>query len=192
VVNQQGGFDVVGQHTYSNGGSFLFTVTVKGPSGISSKPIGTAKVIILTATAEIITATSGQPFNGKVAYFRSIDQNSLTEEYNAIIAWGDDTTSPGTIISNGKGSFNVNGLHRYLAPGTYSFTVIIQGPVGSSATATGTAEVGSNGILGRTRNKTTLAQAGYQTFTTNARKFTMDQTLECWYYGDEEDHFAPA
>jgi hypothetical protein len=148
VANLQGGFDVRGQHTYNKAGSFPFSVTIDGPGGISASPIATAKVIALTATAGSIVTTPGQTFNGQVAYIRCTDPDSIKGEFSATIAWGDGTTSAGTITSVSKGSFNVNGLNRYFTAGSYSFMVTIRGPGGSSTTASGTAEVLALGTTG--------------------------------------------
>jgi LPXTG-motif cell wall-anchored protein len=45
--------------------------------------------------------------------------------YRATIAWGDSTTSDGTITSKGGGNFQVSGAHTYAAHGTFVITVTV-------------------------------------------------------------------
>jgi hypothetical protein len=69
------------------------------------------------------------------------DLNANPAGFTATIGWGDGSTSSGTITAAGPGTFNVTGTHTYLAAGTYTFGVQVTDPVGSKATATGTASV---------------------------------------------------
>jgi PKD domain len=83
-----------------------------------------------------ISASSRNPFSGVVATFSDDDPNGTVSDYTASIAWGDGSTSSGTVgIHTG---FNVSGTHRYKKPGTYKVTVTIKDAGGSTATANST------------------------------------------------------
>jgi len=72
------------------------------------------------------------------------DPNATTSDFIAVINWGDNTTSPGTVVANAGGGpgFEVDGPasgHTYLDEGTFPVTVTITDKGGSIATATTTA-----------------------------------------------------
>jgi hypothetical protein len=74
-----------------------------------------------------------------LATFTDADPNATAANFTATIAWGDGTTSPGTVT--GSGTFSVLGAHTYTNAGTFSVTVSILDSGGSSATVTDTATV---------------------------------------------------
>jgi hypothetical protein len=74
-----------------------------------------------------------------VATFTDADPNATAASFTATIAWGDGTTSQGTVT--GTGTFSVLGTHTYTNVGTFSVTVTILDVGGSSATVTDTATV---------------------------------------------------
>ncbi len=60
-----------------------------------------------------------------VAKFTSTGGASATD-FNAIIAWGDSTTSPGAVSQSG-GGFVVTGTHTYQSSGVYAIVVSVSG-----------------------------------------------------------------
>jgi hypothetical protein len=106
-----------------------FTITITGSSQVN-------------AQAQPVTAVAGQAFtNVSVATVTDSDPNANPAGFAATIGWGDGSTSSGTITAASPGTFNVSGTHTYSAAGTYTFGVQVTDPVGSKATATGTATV---------------------------------------------------
>ncbi len=92
-------------------------IVAGGPGGtVSTDPP-------VTATGTAVTATEGQSFTGVVATFSDADPTASPAEYSATIAWGDGTSSPGTIAG-----WSVSGTHTYLEEGTYAVTVTINDP----------------------------------------------------------------
>jgi hypothetical protein len=67
----------------------------------------------ITAQGQNIQATAGKAFSGGVATFIATDPNATAASFMATIAWGDGTTSAGTITADPKGGFDVTGSHTY-------------------------------------------------------------------------------
>ena len=78
----------------------------------------------------------------KVASFTDIDRAGTAGEYTAEILWGDGTRSTGSVISVGKGRFEVLGRHDYDETGSYMTTVRIVGTKGARDETHGTVTVG--------------------------------------------------
>jgi hypothetical protein len=79
----------------------------------------------IAASGTTFNATEGASFTGKVASFTDPDSSATAAEYSATIAWGDSSSSAGTISGPTGGPFNVNGTHTYADEGTYAVTVTI-------------------------------------------------------------------
>jgi hypothetical protein len=78
---------------------------------------------ILVSPVAISGLVEGSAFtNVTVATFVDINSPGPVGAYTAAINWGDGTTSPGTIIGLGGGSFNVTGSHTYADEGTDSYS----------------------------------------------------------------------
>jgi hypothetical protein len=91
----------------------------------------------LSASGTSIETVERSTFTGVVATFTDADPNGTVADHSATIAWGDGTTSPGTI---GPG-FTVTASHRYAVAGTYAVKVTIKDRRGASAVADTTALV---------------------------------------------------
>src|SRR5260221_2988624 len=74
------------------------------------------------------TLQEGVAFNGTVATFTSADS-----AFNATINWGDATTTPGSIVAAGAGSFNVNGAHIYAEEGNFTVSITVQDTTDSTS-----------------------------------------------------------
>jgi hypothetical protein len=88
-----------------------------------------------------ISTTEGQAFAGAVASVRDTYTGDTASSVAAQINWGDGATSTGTIVSNGRGGFLVDGSHTYAVPGKYSVGVAVTRTGGQSSSCMGTASV---------------------------------------------------
>jgi hypothetical protein len=149
--DSSGVFSVTGSHTYtitSPSGSFAVTVTITDPTGQTgtahSTAVVTAPVIIATGTT--FSVTPGPPgFSGTVASFTDSNPKK-TMTPTAVIAWGDGTTSAGTVTGpDNNGVFTVTASavpHIYLTSspsGSFPVVVTITDVSGQTATANSTA-----------------------------------------------------
>jgi hypothetical protein len=92
------------------------------------------------ALARSFTVTEGQGFSGTVATFTDAGSSAAASAYSATIAWGDGSTSAGSLTGS-AGSYTVAGSHTYATAGTFAVAVSIYGPNNASAYVTGTATV---------------------------------------------------
>ena len=130
------GGSVLGQHSYDEG-TFTIVVTVfddGGGTGSAAVSADRRSDAPLTATGLSLAATEGQSFSGTVATFS--DPGGDAASYTASIAWGDGSTTSGTVSGT-----NILGSHSYAEEGNYPFTVTLFDDGGSSVTVTGTATV---------------------------------------------------
>jgi PKD repeat protein len=142
-------FEVTGSHTYAATGTYTVTVTVKDAGGQTETMTTTATVTDaqLTLTPTPVNATEGLAFSGQVATFTDADPNATVSDFNppggALIDWGDNTTSAGTVTQpGGKGTpFVISGSHTYVEEGSFTVTITITDVDGNSATGQGTATV---------------------------------------------------
>ena len=79
----------------------------------------------IAATGTNFSATEGASFSGTVATFTDPDTGATASEYSATIAWGDGSSSSGTIAGPVGGPFIVSGAHTYLEEGAYAVAVTI-------------------------------------------------------------------
>ena len=95
----------------------------------------------LAATSASIGAAVGVAFTAQVASFTDANRFATVDEFTISIAWGDGTSSAGTVSANGAGGFDVFGSHTYASAGAFAFTVTITDSEGSNASAAGTATI---------------------------------------------------
>ena len=87
--------------------------------------------VITAAPATVAPQTTAKAFTVPVATFTDSYLGS-PGNFSASIAWGDTTTSTGTITESGS-TFTVSGTHTYAAHGTYTPTVTITSIAGTTA-----------------------------------------------------------
>ncbi len=143
VGKSGGGFEVRGSHTYAEEGTFTVRVTITDLGGSTATATGAANVLdaALSAAGRMITPTEGLVFSGAVASFRDANPGAKDTEFTASINWGDGSSSPGTVVAIPAGGFEVRGSHTYAEEGSFTTTTAIKDAGGSSATATGVANV---------------------------------------------------
>src|SRR6266478_1950462 len=100
----------------------------------------------ISASGTTVTGSEGTNFNGVVATFTDTDAGATVNNFTTSIAWGDGTTSMGTVQATADG-FQVTGSHTYADEGASSVAVTINDIDGSTATATSTAQIADNDAL---------------------------------------------
>ncbi|HVC97874.1 MAG TPA: choice-of-anchor Q domain-containing protein, partial [Pirellulales bacterium] len=145
-----GGFAVSGAHAYAEESTGSISVTIRDTGGSAATVTSTANVAdaTLTGSGAPIETTEGATFNGPVAMFTDADPAGVVGDYTATIAWGDGSTSAGTITQVPGGGFAVSGAHAYAEESTGSITVTIRDTGGSAATVTSTANVADATLTG--------------------------------------------
>jgi uncharacterized protein (TIGR03118 family) len=146
-----GGYLVVGSHTYAAAGADDYQVTIRDASGNSVTAAGVVQVTSAPLLAKALPVVShGLSIdNASLATFVDAGGADPLANYSATIDWGDGTTSYGTIssaiaatdASAAGGLFTVAGSHAYGSTGDYTFTVTIRDVDGSQATVQGTAHL---------------------------------------------------
>ena len=132
-----GGFLVSGSHQYAEEGSQTVTVTIHDASSntITAQDAVTAADAPLYANGTHFTTTPGQTQHGVVVgSFTDAGGAEPASDFTATIDWGDGTTSTGTVVSLGGGSFNVTGDHNYSQAGVFSVTVSVADDGGAATT----------------------------------------------------------
>ncbi len=148
--NGQGGFNVIGQNTYAEPGTFTTTVSIvsgtqssvaKGSAVVSAQPVA--------VFGSQLTGGVGKPLSAvNVASFLDPYPNDPPTDFQATIVWGDGTTSPGA-ISGSNGIFGVAGTHTYSAPGTFTTsTQVTRLANGQAASAAGSAVISGGATAG--------------------------------------------
>ncbi len=141
IAAPTGGFEVRGGHTYAEQGSFAGGVTITN-AGIGVVVGLDAAVADAPLRAAGLTqmATAGTPFTATVATFTDADPAGAAADYAATIAWGDGTTTAGTVAADPAlaAQFTVTGTVTYAASGVYAISVTIRDEGGNPATASGT------------------------------------------------------
>ena len=88
---------------------------------------------------DALESVQGQPVSGIVATF-SGDKKATATDYTATVAWGDGTSSAGTIEAGDLGSYTVRAEHTYAEAGAYEPVVTVSG-LKEKASAVGQAVV---------------------------------------------------
>ena len=89
----------------------------------------------MTAKGTVLDAVQANEFSGTLATFTDDNPDATTNDYYASIAWGDGTTTGGTIVGLPAGGFAVTGSYLYDQAGPEFVTVTIYDFGGSTAVA---------------------------------------------------------
>jgi hypothetical protein len=136
-------YAVNGAHTYAEEGTVDYSVSIAGPaaSGATGPTPLTVHDAPLTATASGLTATQGTQAAATVATFTDANPAAQATDFQAMVAWGDNTTAAGSVAANPRGGFAVTASHTYIHSGSYSVSVTIRDAGGSLASAAASATV---------------------------------------------------
>jgi hypothetical protein len=134
-----GPFTVSGSHTYAEEGSRTVTVTITDIDTITNTatvtPTATVSDAALTASAACMTPTP-QSYNAPTATFTDAASPSGTlSDFSASIAWGDGSSSTGTVSGPDGGPYTVSGTHTYASTGNFTIVTTIKDVGGSVANA---------------------------------------------------------
>ncbi len=163
VQNQQGGYDVIGTHTYASAGTYNIrmvedfvspnegtpytspivdpgqilttTITVQ-PANNTVQPVSNAPVLQLQPINVTGTQNIATTFN---AIFTDANSTLSVSGYTATIDWGDGTTSTGTITQ--ADAFTVSSDHTYATSGQFDITLTISTADNRSAVTRGLATI---------------------------------------------------
>ncbi len=162
---------VSGSHTYAEEGSYNAIVTltdVDNPTQpvTSTVPVTTSDAPLVATEKALISATAGSPVpdntggNGAlVATFTDGNPLAGAVDFKATIAWGDGTSSAGTVTPQGGGVFAVSGMHTFGTAGNYTVTVTIVDQGGDQTTTTAGAVVAPTSVLPTTALDTDKAKS---------------------------------
>jgi hypothetical protein len=179
-----GVFDVLGNITYAEEGTFPVTVSIHDAPPVGIPGDAVAASVATVSDAALAAAGVGSPifaegtlvpFNGVVASFADADPNGTAADYAAMVNWGDGTITQGAITAGAPGLFNVTGQHAYeeSLPGTpYLVAVNITDSGGAKALATSSFTITDPNPVVAAIAPATLAQVEGQSFTAAVGAFT--------------------
>lgn len=144
ITGGSGNFTVTGSHAYASEGDHTAVIVVADDPPGTAAATATATVTVsagpIVVTAVPVNEPERTPETVDVATFSQAGSNASASDYNATIAWGDGTTSLGTVSTDGSG-FAVSGTHAYADEGHYNFAVAVNRNGGAPGTVAGVATV---------------------------------------------------
>jgi hypothetical protein len=128
-----GEWSVSFRHTWSTAGSYTATMTASGPGGTQQ-----------SATSTVVAGDvyPGIPVSLVQANFVCTNPALQASSFNAIITWGDGTSSNGTVVSQGNNHYQVQGSHTYASDsfdqpsGSFTITIQVSDPAGDTISET--------------------------------------------------------
>jgi hypothetical protein len=141
---------------------------VGGATAVATSTASVADADSLAATNQsTIQSSEGATFSGSVATFSDQFTANTSNDFTAVIVWGDGTTWTGTVSGSGS-NYTISGSHVFSEEGTYvGSSTLTDGEQGSSASATFTAIISDPAV----------AATGGLTFTAVEGALAADQTV---------------
>ena len=133
-----GAFKVNGTHKYAEEGTFNISIAIHDTTGHTSTGRAVAEVADAPITAKGVNFNTSNfaPFTGTVATLSDADTaETNVNEFNALINWGDGTSTVGQLVSLGSGKFVVRGVHQYTNIGNFTVKITVDDVGGSTTTA---------------------------------------------------------
>jgi hypothetical protein len=137
-----GDFEIRASHVYDAPvpptASYHIVVTAKEDGGSTATADFSATIsdAALTSGGNLsLGATATQAFNSVVGTFTdAAGAQAAAGDHVAIINWGDNTSSTGTVTKTGTDAFGVSGTHTYATAGSKSITATVTDEEGSTVT----------------------------------------------------------
>jgi len=149
--------EVAGTHVYDanipSTKPYSVTITLNDDGGKSatSEAANTPAFADAALSADAnksLTATATQAFTAVVGSFKdAVAAQAKASDYKAMINWGDNNSSLGTVTQSSSGSFSVSGAHTYSSAGTKSITATVTDEEGQTVTLHATATVAAAPIV---------------------------------------------
>ncbi|MCZ2341134.1 MAG: choice-of-anchor A family protein, partial [Bacteroidales bacterium] len=143
VINGSAGTATTGSvsasHTFTTPDTYTVRLTVSDDDGGTQSR--TLTVTVAANAPVVLTAgTPSGPEGSSLGYTATFTDADPGDTHTAVIAWGDGTTSTGTVTyADGVGT--VSGSHIYADNGTYPVAVTITDQYGLTGTATSSASI---------------------------------------------------
>jgi hypothetical protein len=165
TATSPGHFSVAGTHTYTAAGSFTIGVTIRDKENnmVSDSSTATVADAPLSAQGIPLVLRPKAMFRGALASFSDGNPGASASQFRATIAWGDGTTTTGTVGAQGA-TFLVTGAHTYSREGSFPITITIVDQGGSHATAAASAHVGK-GVTAAVKLKKPHGQTSHSLLT---------------------------
>jgi hypothetical protein len=139
-----GATGVEGSHTYADEGTYNATVSYLCTNfrGAQTKSFqATVQDASLTSTGRAVSGTAGQSFTAVVAHVNDTNPGGNLNDFSAQIAWGDGTTSAGSVTFAAGGGFDITSTHTYAAAGSYTVSSSVTDRGGASTTTSSMAQI---------------------------------------------------
>ena len=135
-------------HTYTEEGTYAYTVTVTDDGGSVTTVAGAASVAdapLIAGAATILMPHTGVAIPGStvVATFNDANTFATTSDFTGVVDWGDGSPqSTGAVVATATpGVFDVEAGHTFANPGAYTTRVTVHDDGGAGVVIAGAAMV---------------------------------------------------
>jgi hypothetical protein len=159
IADPDGGYDVVGTHTYTDMNPYTMIVTVSDlASDTPGSDTATVQAVPLNVVDSSLNLQEGQVFSGTVATIQDADMSLTPADFQVEVTWGDGSTSDATVVPDStSGVFDVQASHQYESAGQFQPTIAVIDSDGNIQVGYGSAYV-SEDYLEVTAASPTAAQ----------------------------------
>jgi hypothetical protein len=145
-------FSVSGSHTYAQEGSYSLSVRLHHGTALDSTVSGSATVgdpsVVATGGSNVAATEGSDSGSHTLATFTDPGGPEAVTNYSATVAWGDGTTSSGTITLGADGqTFSVSGSHTYTQEGSYTASVTVHHGTAPDSVVSSSATVGDPSVV---------------------------------------------
>ena len=150
--NAAGGLDILGSHTYLEGGDYEITVTADRNGSLPR-----VATLDLPVQSWPLFAEAGNPIVSREGILlQDVPLGSFTDfdpqvnpvfHYTVTVDWGDGVQTPGQVVRQPDGTFDVFGTHTYREGGNRTYRLIVSEAGGQTSIARGEARIETFPIL---------------------------------------------